>query len=67
LKWFKEMPIISANRVVDAKRIIGKKGSVKEEERHKVSLTQNNNLDSSVTDLGEFSAEAVDELSSSAS
>jgi hypothetical protein len=36
----KEMPVISVNRVVDKKRIIGKNGRAKEEERQKGSLTQ---------------------------
>jgi hypothetical protein len=36
----KEMPVILFNRVVDPKRIIGKKWRAKEEERHKGSLTQ---------------------------
>jgi hypothetical protein len=35
----KEMPVIPVNRVVDTKRIIGKKCGVQEEERHKGSLT----------------------------
>jgi hypothetical protein len=40
---FKEMLIIPVSRVVDPKRIIGKKWRAKEEEeeRHKGSLTQN--------------------------
>jgi hypothetical protein len=39
----KEMPVISVNKVVDPKRIIGKKWRAKEdEERHKGSLTQKN-------------------------
>jgi hypothetical protein len=36
---FKEMPVITVNRVVDPKRIIGKKCRAKEEERHKGSVT----------------------------
>jgi hypothetical protein len=37
----KELPVIPAvNRVVDPKRIIGKKWRAEEEERHKGSLTQ---------------------------
>jgi hypothetical protein len=36
----KEMPVILVNKVVDPKRIIGKKWRAKEEERHKGSLTQ---------------------------
>jgi hypothetical protein len=40
----KEMPVIPVNKVVDRKRIIGKKWKAKEEEeRHKGSLTQKNN------------------------
>jgi hypothetical protein len=35
----KEMPVIPVNKVVDPKRIIGKKWRAKEEERHKGSLT----------------------------
>jgi hypothetical protein len=38
----KEMPVIPDNSVVDKKRIIGKNGGAKEEERHKGSLTQKN-------------------------
>jgi hypothetical protein len=34
------MPVIPVNRVVDPKRIIGKKWRVVEEERHKGLLTQ---------------------------
>jgi hypothetical protein len=34
------MPVIPVNKVVDPKRIIGKKWRAKEEERHKGSLTQ---------------------------
>jgi hypothetical protein len=34
------MPVIPVNRVVDPKRIIGKKWRAEEEERHKGSLTQ---------------------------
>jgi hypothetical protein len=37
----KELPAISVNRVVDEKRIIRKKRTTEEEERHKWSLTQN--------------------------
>jgi hypothetical protein len=36
----KEMPVIPVNKVVDPKRIIGKKWRAEEEERHKGSLTQ---------------------------
>jgi hypothetical protein len=36
----KEMPVIPVNRVVDSKRIIGKKGRAEKEEKHKGSLTQ---------------------------
>jgi hypothetical protein len=36
----KELPVILVNKVVDPKRIIGKKWRAKEEERHKGSLTQ---------------------------
>jgi hypothetical protein len=36
----KELPVIPVNKVVDPKRIIGKKWRSKEEERHKGSLTQ---------------------------
>jgi hypothetical protein len=39
----KEMPVIPVNKVVDPKRIIGKKWRAKEEERHKGSLTQKKN------------------------
>jgi hypothetical protein len=35
----KEMPVIPVNKVVDPKRIIGKKWRAEEEERHKGSLT----------------------------
>jgi hypothetical protein len=35
----KEMLVILVNKVVDPKRIIGKKWRVEEEERHKGSLT----------------------------
>jgi hypothetical protein len=39
----KEMPVIPVNKVVDPKRIIGKKWRAKEkEERHKGSLTKKN-------------------------
>jgi hypothetical protein len=38
----KEMPVIPVNKVVDPKRIIGKKWRAEEEERHKGSLTQKN-------------------------
>jgi hypothetical protein len=40
----KEMPVIPVNRVVDPKRIIGKKWRVEEEERHKGLLTQKSTL-----------------------
>jgi hypothetical protein len=36
----KELPVILVNKVVDRKRIIGKKWRAEEEERHKGSLTQ---------------------------
>jgi hypothetical protein len=36
----KELPVILVNKVVDPKRIIGKKWGAKEEERHKGSLTK---------------------------
>jgi hypothetical protein len=36
----KEMPVIPVNKVVDQKRIIGKKWRAEEEERHKGLLTQ---------------------------
>jgi RNA recognition motif-containing protein len=35
----KELPVIPVNKVVDLKRIIGKKWRAKEEERHKGSLS----------------------------
>jgi hypothetical protein len=35
----KELPVILVNKVVDPKRIIGKKWRAEEEERHKGSLT----------------------------
>jgi hypothetical protein len=38
----KELPVILVNKVVDPKRIIGKKWRAKEEERHKGSLTKKN-------------------------
>jgi hypothetical protein len=38
----KEMPVILVNKVVDPKKIIGKKRSAEEEERYKGSLTQKN-------------------------
>jgi hypothetical protein len=38
----KVMPVIPVDKVVDPKRIIGKKWRAKEEERHKGSLTQKN-------------------------
>jgi hypothetical protein len=38
----KELPVILVNKVVDPKRIIGKKWRAEEEERHKGSLTQKN-------------------------
>jgi hypothetical protein len=37
---FKEMPVIPVIKVVDLKRIIGKKWRAEEEERHKGSLTK---------------------------
>jgi hypothetical protein len=36
----KELPVILVSRVVDPRRIIGKKWRAGEEERHKGSLTQ---------------------------
>jgi hypothetical protein len=36
----KERPVISVNKVVDPKRIIGQKRRAKEEEIHKGSLAQ---------------------------
>jgi hypothetical protein len=36
----KELPVILVNKVVDPKRIIGKKWRAEEEERHKGSLTE---------------------------
>jgi hypothetical protein len=36
----KEMPVIPVNKVVDPKRIIGKKWRAEEEEWHKGSLTK---------------------------
>jgi hypothetical protein len=36
----KEQPVILVNKVVDPKRLIGKKWRAEEEERHKGSLTQ---------------------------
>jgi hypothetical protein len=36
----KELPVIPVNKVVDPKRIIGKKWRAEEEERHKWPLTQ---------------------------
>jgi hypothetical protein len=36
----KEMPVIRVNKVVDPKRIIGKKWRAEQEERQKGSLTQ---------------------------
>jgi hypothetical protein len=38
----KELPVILVNKVVDPKRIIGKKWRAEEEERHKGSLTKKN-------------------------
>jgi hypothetical protein len=40
----KEMPVIPVNKVVDPKRIIGKKWRAEEEERHKGSLTQKSTI-----------------------
>jgi hypothetical protein len=40
----KEMPVIPVNKVVDPKRIIGKKWRAEEEERHKGSLTPQKNM-----------------------
>jgi hypothetical protein len=40
----KEMPVIPVNKVVDPKRIIGKKWRAKEKERHKGSLTQKSTI-----------------------
>jgi hypothetical protein len=36
----KELPVILVNKVVDPKRIMGKKCRAEEEERHKGSLTE---------------------------
>jgi hypothetical protein len=38
----KEMPVIWVYRVVESRRIIGKKWRAKEEDRHKGSLTPKN-------------------------
>jgi hypothetical protein len=38
----KELPVILVNKVVEPKRIIGKKWRAEEEERHKGSLTKKN-------------------------
>jgi hypothetical protein len=40
----KEMPVIPVNKVVDPKRIIGKKWRAEEEERHKGLLTNKKNI-----------------------
>jgi hypothetical protein len=40
----KELPVILVNKVVDPKRILGKKWRAEEEERHKGSLTQKNTI-----------------------
>jgi hypothetical protein len=40
----KEMPVIAVSRVVDPKRIIGKKWRAEEEERHKWPLTHKKTL-----------------------
>jgi hypothetical protein len=40
----KELPVVLVNKVVDPKRIIGKKWRAKEEERHKGLLTKKNNI-----------------------
>jgi hypothetical protein len=45
----KEMPVIPVHRVVDPKRIIGKKWRAKEEERHKGSLTKKLSICSAMT------------------
>jgi hypothetical protein len=45
----KEMPGIPVSRVVDPKRIIGKKWRTEEEERHKGLLTHKNHLATLVT------------------
>jgi hypothetical protein len=37
---FKELPVILVSKVVDPKRIIGKKWRAEEEERHKGSLAK---------------------------
>jgi hypothetical protein len=37
----KELPVIPVNKVVDPKRIIGKKWRAAEEETHRGSLTKN--------------------------
>jgi hypothetical protein len=43
----KEMPVIPVNKVVDPKRIIGKKWRAEEEERHKGSLTPKKHMHAS--------------------
>jgi hypothetical protein len=40
----KEMLVIPVNKVVDPKRIIGKRRAKEEEERHKGLLTQKNTI-----------------------
>jgi hypothetical protein len=40
----KELPVIPVNKVVDPKRIIGKKWRAKEEEWHKGLLTQKGDI-----------------------
>jgi hypothetical protein len=40
----KELLVILVNKVVDPKRILGKKWRAKEEERHKGSLTKKKNI-----------------------
>jgi hypothetical protein len=49
----KEKPVIPGNRVVDKKRIIGKKWRAEEEERLKGSLTKKNKQ---INKLGQFEA-----------
>jgi hypothetical protein len=47
----KEMPVVWVDRVVDTKRIIGRKWRAKEEERHKGLLTQRKHQFTSVEDM----------------
>jgi hypothetical protein len=53
----KEMPVIPVNKVVDPKRIIGKRRA-EEEERHKESLTPKNQI-YNYLNLGSFLIEQV--------